>query len=241
MRNGVNVFSVLALVATGAWLFFTNPAGFTTSSVASSVGSEVEQPKPSVTAQAVSQPGVDMSEYSPLEYLSDKPVQKFSEAKKVLEADKSYIAEVETSKGTIVFELFAKEAPITVNSFAFLALNRYFEGIVFHRVIPGFVAQTGDPTGTGSGGPGYRFGLEVTPQINYDKEGMLGMARTQDPNSNGSQFFITLAPTPNLNQQYTIFGKVVQGMDIVRTINATEGPTAKPDQDKIISVKILSK
>jgi peptidylprolyl isomerase len=177
-----------------------------------------------------------------LPYRSDKPVIKFAKAEQVTDpAQFDYYAELETSKGKIGIDLFESEAPITVNSFVFLALNRYFEGIVFHRVIPGFVAQTGDPTGTGMGGPGYQFGLEVTPRLNYDKKGLLGMARTMDPNSNGSQFFITYGPTPNLNQQYTIFGQVVEGMEVVERIAPTEGPGASQERDKIISVKIFAK
>lgn len=141
-------------------------------------------------------------------------------------------------------DLYEEQAPKTVNSFVFLALNHYFDGIVWHRVIPGFVAQTGDPTGTGTGGPGYQFGLEVTPSLNYDKEGVLGMARTSDPNSNGSQFFITYGPTPNLNQQYTIFGQVTEGMDVVKQLAPTEGvanPARGEARDKILSVKILTR
>jgi len=177
-----------------------------------------------------------------LPYKSDKPVTRFSKPEQVTDPDKfDYYAELETSKGKIGIDLFESEAPITVNSFVFLALHRYFEGIVFHRVIPGFVAQTGDPTGTGMGGPGYQFGLEVTPKLNYDKKGLLGMARTMDPNSNGSQFFITYAPTPNLNQQYTIFGQVVEGMEVVERIAPTEGPLASRERDKILSVKIFAR
>lgn len=177
-----------------------------------------------------------------LPYKSDQPVTRFAKPEQVIDPTKfDYYAELETSKGIIGIDLFENEAPNTVNSFVFLALNRYFEGIVFHRVIPGFVAQTGDPTGTGMGGPGYQFGLEVTPKLNYDRKGVLGMARTMDPNSNGSQFFITYGPTPNLNQQYTIFGQVTQGMDVVESINATEGPTARRERDKILSVKIFAK
>ncbi|GIW25260.1 peptidylprolyl isomerase [Meiothermus sp.] len=177
-----------------------------------------------------------------LPYKSDKPVTKFAKPEQVIDpAQFDYYAEIETSKGKIGIDLFEVEAPNTVNSFVFLALHRYFEGIVFHRVIPGFVAQTGDPTGTGMGGPGYQFGLEVNPRLNYDKKGVLGMARTMDPNSNGSQFFITYGPTPNLNQQYTIFGQVVEGMDVVERIAPTEGPGAGRERDKILSVKILAK
>lgn len=177
-----------------------------------------------------------------LPYKSDKPVTKFAKPEQVIDPAKfDYYAEIETSKGKIGIDLYETEAPTTVNSFVFLALNRYFEGIVFHRVIPGFVAQTGDPTGTGMGGPGYQFGLEVTPRLNYDKKGVLGMARTMDPNSNGSQFFITYSPTPNLNQQYTIFGQVTQGMEVVENINPTEGPTARRERDQILLVKIFAK
>lgn len=111
-------------------------------------------------------------------------------------------------------------------------------------MIPGFVAQTGDPTGTGTGGPGYQFGLEVTPSLNYDQAGVLGMARTADPNSNGSQFFITYGPTPNLNGQYTIFGQVIEGLEVVKQLAPTEGvanPARGEARDKILSVKILTK
>ncbi|WP_027881702.1 peptidylprolyl isomerase [Meiothermus rufus] len=177
-----------------------------------------------------------------LPYRSDKPVTRFAQPEQVIDpARYDYYAELETSKGRVLLDLFEEEAPITVNSFVFLALHRYFEGVPFHRVIPGFVAQTGDPTGTGMGGPGYQFGLEVTPRLNYDKKGVVGMARTMDPNSNGSQFFITYGPTPNLNQQYTIFGQVQEGMEVLERINPTEGPQAQRERDRILSVKILVK
>lgn len=177
----------------------------------------------------------------PLPYLSETPVRSFKAPQKVLEDDKDYYARLKTTKGDILLDLLEKEAPNTVNSFVFLALHRYFEGVVWHRVIPGFVAQTGDPTGTGRGGPGYSFGLEIAPGLAFDREGMVGMARTQDPNSNGSQFFITLAPTPHLTGQYTLFAKVVEGMEVVRRLAPTEGPGATGERDKILSVEILVK
>ncbi|WP_018467867.1 peptidylprolyl isomerase [Calidithermus timidus] len=180
-----------------------------------------------------------------LDYLSERPKQHFSQPQQVIEPDQyDYFAEFETTKGRFRVALFAKEAPVTVNSFVFLALNRFYEGIVWHRVIPGFVAQSGDPTGTGTGGPGYRFGLEVVPYLNYDQKGRLGMARTFDPNSNGSQFFITFAPIPHLSQQYSIFGQVVEGMEVVEAITPTEGvahPARGEARDKIVAVKILAK
>lgn len=177
----------------------------------------------------------------PLPYLSETPVRSFKAPQKVLEDGKDYYARLRTTKGDILLDLLEKEAPNTVNSFVFLALHRFFEGVVWHRVIPGFVAQTGDPTGTGRGGPGYSFGLEIAPGLAFNREGMVGMARTQDPNSNGSQFFITLAPTPHLTGQYTLFAKVVEGMEVVRRLAPTEGPGATGERDKILSVEILVK
>lgn len=179
-----------------------------------------------------------------LPYQSDKPVTKFAKAEQVIDpAKNTYVAEMETTKGTLTIQLYADEAPKTVNSFVFLALNHYYDGVVFHRVIPGFVAQGGDPTGTGMGGPGYQFGLEVNKSLNYDKKGVMGMARTMDPNSNGSQFYLTFGPTPNLNQQYTVFGQVTAGLDVLDKIAPTEGPGAVSGdkRDKILSVKILAK
>ncbi|WP_105317327.1 peptidylprolyl isomerase [Thermus tenuipuniceus] len=177
----------------------------------------------------------------PLPHLSETPVRSFKAPQKVLEDGKDYYARLKTTKGDILLDLLEKEAPNTVNSFVFLALHRFFEGVVWHRVIPGFVAQTGDPTGTGRGGPGYSFGLEIAQGLAFDREGMVGMARTQDPNSNGSQFFITLAPTPHLTGQYTLFAKVVEGMEAVRRLAPTEGPGAAGERDKILSVEILVK
>lgn len=187
---------------------------------------------------------MNLSEYTALEAKPERKTQ-FGKAEQVIDAAKyDYAAVIETSKGKVTVELFASQTPTTVNSFVFLALNHYYEGIVFHRVIPNFMAQTGDPTGTGMGGPGYKFGLEARPTLNYDKPGVLGMARTQDPNSNGSQFFITFVPTPFLNQQYTVFGQVVDGMDAVNAIAKTEGvssPASGDKRDKINSVTIYQK
>jgi cyclophilin family peptidyl-prolyl cis-trans isomerase len=177
----------------------------------------------------------------PLPYLSETPVRTFSAPRPVLEPGKDYYARLKTTKGDILIDLLEKEAPNTVNSFVFLALHRYFEGVDWHRVIPGFVAQTGDPTGTGRGGPGYTFGLEIAPGLAFNREGVVGMARTQDPNSNGSQFFITLGPAPHLTGQYTIFGQVVEGMDVVKRLAPTEGPLATGKKDKLLMVEILVK
>src|SRR6266511_4960061 len=117
---------------------------------------------------------------------------------------KTYKARMETDKGTMVIELFADKAPKTVNNFVFLAREGYYDGIIFHRVISNFMAQGGDPTGRGSGGPGYKFADEFHPSLKHDKPGVLSMANA-GPNTNGSQFFITHVPTPHLYNKQSIF------------------------------------
>ena len=112
-------------------------------------------------------------------------------------------------------ELFTKDVPITVNNFVFLAREGFYDGTTFHRVISGFMAQGGDPTGTGAGGPGYRFADEFT--VNKHDSGTLSMANS-GPNTNGSQFFITYAPQPHLDGRHSVFGKLVKGMDILESI-----------------------
>ena len=127
-----------------------------------------------------------------------------------------FIAHVYTTRGHFIMQLLPDLAPEHVNSFVFLARDKFFNGTVFHRVEPGFVVQGGDPTGTGRGGPGYTVPLEASQEPFV--RGVLGMARSNDPNSAGSQWFVTLGDAPHLNGQYTVFGKVVQGMDIVDCI-----------------------
>src|SRR5574341_1908366 len=134
---------------------------------------------------------------------------------------KQYIATLHTEKGDIVIQLFPDKAPLAVNSFVFLARQGWFDGVTFHRVIPGFVAQTGDPTGTGRGGPGYFFKNEINADLKFDKPGVVGMANS-GPDTNGSQFFITYAPTPNLDGSFTIFGQVLQGMDVLEQLTPRE-------------------
>ncbi len=147
----------------------------------------------------------------------------FSEAPDMqIDAAKSYEAVVKTSKGEFTIELFAKDAPIAVNSFVFLSKQRYFEGIVFHRIVPDFVIQAGDPTGTGRGGPGYTFEDELNSPYEYGP-GIVAMANA-GPNTNGSQFFVcTGERSKDLNQipNYTIFGRIKDGMDTVLAIGAT--------------------
>jgi peptidyl-prolyl cis-trans isomerase B (cyclophilin B) len=135
---------------------------------------------------------------------------------------KKYTATIETDKGKIVLDLFAKEAPKTVNNFVFLAREGFYDGVTFHRVIKDFMIQGGDPTATGSGGPGYQFEDEVDPKKNphkHDKPGVLSMANAGPGTAtNGSQFFITHRPTPHLDGKHTVFGQVREGQDVVDTI-----------------------
>lgn len=154
---------------------------------------------------------------------------------------KQYIATVHTEKGDIVIQLFPDKASLAVNSFVFLAQNNWFNGITFHSVIPGFIAQAGDPSGTGRGGPGYFFKNEIS-DLKYDKPGMVGMANS-GPDTNGSQFFITFAPQPKIDGAYTIFGQVIQGMDVVESLTSRDpSKTAGlPPGDKIINVTIEEK
>ena len=135
----------------------------------------------------------------------------------VIDPAKRYLATIGTDQGDIIVELFADKAPITVNNFVFLAREGYYDGVTFHRVIKGFMAQGGDPTGSGSGGPGYRFGDEFHPALKHDQPGILSMANA-GPGTNGSQFFITYRDTPHLDGKHTVFGRVVEGMDVVEAI-----------------------
>jgi cyclophilin family peptidyl-prolyl cis-trans isomerase len=130
---------------------------------------------------------------------------------------KNYRATFVTDKGDIVVRLFAKQVPNTVNNFVFLARQGYYDGTIFHRVIGNFMAQGGDPTGTGMGGPGYKFQDEFDRSLRHNKGGILSMANA-GPNTNGSQFFITHVPTPHLDGKHSVFGEVEQGMDVLLSI-----------------------
>ncbi len=149
----------------------------------------------------------------------------------IIDKTKSYQATFKTSRGDIVVELFAKDAPHTVNNLVFLARDRFYDGTVFHRVIADFMIQGGDPTGTGRGGPGYRFNDETRNNTRRHERGVLSMANA-GPNTNGSQFFITHVETPWLDGKHTVFGKVLRGMEVVDAVK---------QGDKLISVTIDEK
>ncbi|NOH11843.1 MAG: thioredoxin domain-containing protein [Chloroflexi bacterium] len=156
-----------------------------------------------------------------------------------VDATKEYIATIATEKGDVVVELFPDVAPIAVNSFIFLAENDWFDGVTFHRVLPGFVAQAGDPTGTGAGGPGYFFSIETSSALGFDRAGLLAMANS-GPTANGSQFFVTMGPATHLNGGFTIFGEVLEGMEVVESLtprDPEQEPFADPG-DLIVDVTV---
>jgi cyclophilin family peptidyl-prolyl cis-trans isomerase len=132
-------------------------------------------------------------------------------------ANNEYEAIIATNKGEIRVDLFDEEAPLTVNNFVFLANQGFYDGVIFHRVLPEFMAQGGDPTGSGTGGPGYSFEDETDNGLVFDRRGLLAMANS-GPNTNGSQFFITFAPTTHLNGAHTIFGEVIEGDEVLSAI-----------------------
>ncbi|MEL7643764.1 MAG: peptidylprolyl isomerase [bacterium] len=150
-----------------------------------------------------------------------------------IDTKKKYQATLSTEKGDIVIDLFADKVPNTVNNFVFLARQGYYDGTIFHRVIADFMAQGGDPTGTGMGGPGYQFADEFDRSLKHDKPGVLSMANA-GPDTNGSQFFITHVPTPWLDLKHSVFGQVVKGMDVVMSI-----PPRDPQRPQYPGVKIL--
>ncbi len=155
-----------------------------------------------------------------------------------IDPHKKYTAIMHTGKGDITIELFAAQAPITVNNFVFLAREGYYNNTTFHRVIGGFMAQGGDPTATGTGGPGYKFNDEPGAlALKHDKPGILSMANA-GRNTNGSQFFITYGPTPHLNGKHGVFGQVVQGMDVLKAIRERDPQRDRQPGDSLISVDI---
>lgn len=156
-----------------------------------------------------------------------------------IDPTKQYLATVKTAKGDIVIELYADKAPLTVNSFIFLARSGWYNGVTFHRVLPDFVAQAGDPSGTGVGGPGYLFRDEFHPSLHFDKPGVVAMANS-GADTNGSQFFITFSAQPGLEGRFTIFGHVISGMEVLAKLTPRDpsADTALPDGDIIISITI---
>lgn len=146
-------------------------------------------------------------------------------------------ATIETNRGTLRIELFEDRAPKTAANFMELAEKGFYDGVVFHRVIPDFMIQGGDPEGTGRGGPGYSIPDEFHPELRHDEPGILSMANA-GPNSGGSQFFITLVPTPWLDDRHAVFGKVIDGMDVVEEIGGVETDRGDRPKEEIRMEKV---
>ena len=154
-----------------------------------------------------------------------------------IDTEAEYHAVFKTEKGDIRIKLFSQEAPITVNNFVFLARDGFYNDTHFHRVLENFMAQGGDPSNTGAGGPGYQFQDEIVASLQFDRAGLLAMANA-GPNTNGSQFFITFAETPWLNGNHTIFGEVVEGMDVLFSISLRDPMAASSPGDRLETVEI---
>ena len=154
-----------------------------------------------------------------------------------LDTTKSYTATFRTQRGDFTVELFADRAPRTVENFVNLARAGFYDGTTFHRVINGFMAQGGDPTGTGTGGPGYQFADEFHPSLRHDGPGVLSMANA-GAGTNGSQFFITHGPTPHLDDRHSVFGKVIDGMDVVLSIRERDPQRDREPGDRIDTIEI---
>lgn len=154
-----------------------------------------------------------------------------------LDTTKTYTARLKTERGDIVIELYADRAPLTVENFVNLARNGFYDGTTFHRVIPGFMAQGGDPTGTGTGGPGYQFGDEFHPTLRHSAPGTLSMANA-GPGTNGSQFFLTFGPTPHLDDRHSVFGRVTDGMDVLRSIRERDPQRDREPGERIETIEI---
>lgn len=155
-----------------------------------------------------------------------------------IDPTKKYSALLKTSKGDIKIALYSDKVPNTVNNFVFLSRAGYYNNTIFHRVIENFMAQGGDPTKTGRGGPGYQFRDEFHPKLRHDKPGVLSMANA-GPNTNGSQFFITHVPTPWLDNKHAVFGQVIAGLDVLLSIPPRDPARVDADAVMINSVEII--
>ena len=208
----------------------TEPEGYSTSEP-----TETESTAPEVTPAETTElvPVAEPEEGAMIEFKDTDTMPPM-----LADTSKKYTAYMETEKGTLVLELFASDVPMTVSNFVYLATEGFYDGVTFHRVIPGFMAQGGDPTGTGMGGPGYTFANEITEHKHVT--GTLSMAHSALPDSNGSQFFICYVPQPALDGGYSVFGQLIDGMDVLESITPRD-PTQNPqfEGDRIISVKIV--
>jgi cyclophilin family peptidyl-prolyl cis-trans isomerase len=169
---------------------------------------------------------------------SNQPKQWSKAPEMAIDPKKSYTAVIHTDKGDITIQLHADKTPNTVNNFVFLARQGFYNGTIFHRVIADFMVQGGDPTGSGRGGPGYKFADEFHPTLKHNKPGVLSMANA-GAGTNGSQFFITHVPTPWLDNKHSVFGRVTEGMDVVNSIPPRDPMRPEYPGVKINSIDIL--
>lgn len=193
--------------------------------------------------------GEDAGDTTGTELTGDRPLASLEPAERVnyysappemiIDTEKEYQAVIRMENGgEMVINLFDDESPVTVNNFVYLANQGYYDGTTFHRVLADFMAQGGDPTGTGTGGPGYAFEDETNNGLTFDRRGLLAMANS-GPNTNGSQFFITFVPTPHLDGGHTIFGEVVEGDDVLGGISLRDPGTATESGDVVSEIIIL--
>ncbi|MDR6220420.1 peptidylprolyl isomerase [Deinococcus soli (ex Cha et al. 2016)] len=224
----------------------TTPAGTAPASTAPApVTSLPVSPTPAAPAPA------PVLSFQAMPELTQAPVRSFSSAPaQIIDPNKRYRAVLKTSQGDVTLDLYPKVAPAAVNNFVFLALNHFYDGTRFHRVIDGFMAQGGDPLSAdpaqqanwGTGGPGYQFSAELVSGVRFDRAGVLGMARSQSLSSQGSQFFITVAPADFLSGNYTVFGQVIGGQDVLNRLQRNynnSGPIAGAGADTLLGVQIL--
>jgi cyclophilin family peptidyl-prolyl cis-trans isomerase len=233
MNNALKKIAPFAVIVAAAGLgIFLSMGSFTAKSVAQAT------PAPATSSDATAASPATQ----PQTQETDNMAKQWSEAPKMtIDVNKTYTAHMETSLGPIDLIFFPKDAPQTVNSFVFLAKQGFYNGVIFHRVIPGFMIQGGDPTGTGTGGPGYQLPAEFNSHKHV--RGTLSMARSSDPNSAGSQFFIMHGDAPFLDGQYTAFGQVTSGMDVVdKIVNLPRNSSDRPnDPPSIKSITIQEK
>lgn len=215
------------MVACGAGLPTATPVPVLYDSDGTPIAYPTPTPQPTPTATATATPAgptptphfIDRGDGTLMKQYGQPP-------QMTIDPTHQYKATFKTGSGDIVVELYADKAPRTVNNFVFLARDGYYDDTTFHRVLDGFMAQAGDPTGTGRGGPGYQFADEFDPTLKHDKPGTLSMANA-GPNTNGSQFFLTFVPTPHLDNRHAVFGRVVEGMDVLLNLKRRD-PNQNP-------------
>ncbi len=227
------ILVIVVIIAAAIWYFVSQQSALTQTANATQAPNATQIPNVAQTSSTQAPAAVAVPTVKSLQWASAPAMS--------IDTTKQYFANVTMAKGgQFVIQLYADKAPITVNSFVFLANQGFYNGTTFHRVLDGFMAQGGDPTGTGSGGPGYQFVNEKN-DLAFDKAGVVAMANS-GPNTNGSQFFITFGPVQLNESDYTIFGQVVSGMDVVNGITRRD-PQTNPTftGDAMASVTISTK